>query len=637
MSAPIIIQAELDLSRMRAGVEDLESTVGQMSPDRIYKEMVRAADAFVKRIEAAKIGGGGSFLGGLLSGVTKYVDNIGRAKIAWKSVYDAQIAGGATVEAAQQQANTWAASSVAEMSGGLKKLQGAAQVLAERFGAGAGVAGAVGVAAVGAVGLYGAFKLASGAAGGITKAVTGVGSAFGSIFGALGSIGGALSSAFSFVWDIGANIVSSIGGALSYVGGFIADTFSSAFSYVKDIVGGVFSWMKNTVFSAVGAWLGTVSFGVGVLAVAGGRLSKMTGKTAKADDDPTKDFGFLQNVIEASGEAISRFIDRVQVLFGGWFTGTSNLVETAAGYLSMAIDWFIPKIENLVVTVLGGVLQVISIADSIAGAVYALFSGDFAAAGAMVINAAVKVVEGVQALLKMFAPQINWVVDKIAQLAGGVLSLIAKGFAYIESPLKTVFGFIMTVGSKIFEVVIDIAATAMEFFSSGSSVALNSSRSAQYGLSLAGSKMTNSASAGTWAVALETAAKSISDSGAAGIDAAGAMDGVLGELGEWLTGVSTALDKDADAKYGGLLDPAKQAIEKLLKTMGMGSIDNAEAAKTEEGAAGGGKAVESIDSVLGAVNIGQDRALSEQKKTLTEQKKTNEILGRIQNKGGALT
>ena len=637
MSAPIVIQAELDLSRMRAGVEDLESTVGQMSPDRIYKEMVRAADAFVKRIEAAKIGGGGSFLGGLLSGVTKYVDNIGKAKIAWKSVYDAQIAGGATVEAAQQQANIFQAEAVARMSGALQRVQGAAQVLAERFGAGAGVAGAVGVAAVGVVGLYGAFKLASAAAGGITKAVTGVGSAFGSIFGALGSIGGALSSAFSFVWDIGANIVSSIGGALSYVGGLISDTFSSAFSYVKDIVGGVFSWMKNTVFSAVGAWLGTVSVGVGVLAVAGARLTKSAGQTAKADDDPTKDFGFLQNVIEASGEAISRFIDRVQVLFGGWFTGTSNLVETAAGYLSMAIDWFIPKIESLVVTVLNGVLQVISIADSVAGAVYALFSGDFAAAGAMVINAAVKVVEGVQALLKMFAPQINWVVDKIAQLAGGVLSLIAKGFAYIESPLKTVFGFIMTVGSKIFEVVIDIAATAMEFFSSGSSVALNSSRSAQYGMSLEGSKMTNSASAGTWAVALETAAKSISDSGAAGIDAAGAMDGVLGELGEWLTGVSTSLDKDADAKYGGLLAPAKEAIEKLLKTMGMGSIDNAEAAKTEEGAAGGGKAVESIDSVLGAVNIGQDRALSEQKKTLTEQKKTNEILGRIQNKGGALT
>ena len=150
------------------------------------------------------------------------------------------------------------------------------------------------------------------------------------------------------------------------------------------------------------------------------------------------------------------------MLVGGWFAGAGDLVGVAAGYLSSAIDWVIPKLQSVIVSVLTGVLKVISIADSIAGAVYALFSGDFAAAGAMVINAAVKVVEAMQGIITMLAPQINWIVSKVAMLAGGVLSLVAKGFAYIESPLKNTLGFVMNVSVKIYEAVIDIVSIANE-------------------------------------------------------------------------------------------------------------------------------------------------------------------------------
>lgn len=639
MAAPIVIQAQLDMSRMRADVATVADSVGAMSPNKIYKEMSRAADVFVSKIQKAKIGGGGSFAAGLLSGTSKYLTKIGEAKLAWKSVYDAQIAGGASVAEATNQANQMQARSVADMAGAYTKLQAAASVLAERLGGGAGVAGALGVAAAGAGGLFLAFKGVSSVAGGIGVVVGGIGSAFTSITGILSSVGSALSSAFSFVWDIGANIISSIGGALSYVGGLIGDTFSSAFGYVRDIVGGVFSWMKNTVFSAVGAWLGTVSLGVGVLAIAGARLGKSAGQSTKAADDPTKDFGFLQNVIEKSGDAIGRFIDKVQMLVGGWFAGAGDLVGVAAGYLSSAIDWVIPKLQSIIVTVLTGVLKVISIADSIAGAVYALFSGDFAAAGAMVINAAVKVVEAIQGIITMLAPQINWIVSKIAILAGGVLSLVAKGFAYIESPIKTVFGFIMTVGAKIFDVILDIAATAMEYFGeSGSSKALNGARSAQMQMSLEGGKMSRSAGSGTWSAALESAAKSIGDSGAAGIDAAGAMNGVLEDLNTWLKGVSKDLDPNAESKYGGLLNPAKEAIEKLIKTLGGGSIVGPDApAAADAEKKNGASAVDSIDSVVGSIKVGADVAADLQKKTVTEQKKTNVLLGQISNKSGALT
>ena len=664
MAAPIVIQAQLDMSRMRADVATVSNSVGAMSPNKIYKEMSRAADVFVSKIQKAKIGGGGSFAAGLLSGTSKYLTKIGEAKLAWQAVYDAQIKGGASVADATNNANQMQAQAVAAMAGGFSKLQAAASVLAARLGGGAGVAGALGVAAAGAGALFLGFKGVSAIAGGIGGIVGGIGSAFTSITGVISSVGSALTSAFSFVWDIGAEIVSSIGGALSYVGGLIGDTFSSAFGYVRDIVGGVFSWMKNTVFSAVGAWLGTVSLGVGVLAIAGARLGKSAGATKKADDDPTKDFGFLQNVIEKSGDAIGRFIDKVQMLVGGWFAGSGDLVGTAAGYLSNAIDWVIPKLQSVIVSVLTGVLKVISIADSIAGAVYALFSGDFAAAGAMVINAAVKVVEAMQGIITMLAPQINWIVSKVAMLAGGVLSLVAKGFAYIESPLKNTLGFVMNVSVKIYEAVVDIVSIANELVKifidiadslnvlgldnpvldmtkavvSGVSQSIENARGLQNAGSLAAEKMTGSASSGTWAVALESAAKSIGDSGAAGIDAAGAMNGVLGDLNTWLKGVSTNLDSGAESKFGGLLNPAKDAIEKLIETLGGGSILGADApgaadAEKQKGAT----SVDSIDSVVGSIKVGADVAADLQKKTVTEQKKTNVLLGQISNKSGALT
>ena len=639
MAAPIVIQAQLDMSRMRADVATVSNSVGAMSPNKIYKEMSRAADVFVSKIQKAKIGGGGSFAAGLLSGTSKYLTKIGEAKLAWKSVYDAQIAGGASVAQATNNANQMQARAVAEMAGAFTKLQASASVLAGRLGGGAGVAGALSVAAAGAGALFLGSKGVSAIAGGIGGIVGGIGSAFTSITGVISSVGSALTSAFSFVWDIGAEIVSSIGGALSYVGGLIGDTFSSAFGYVRDIVGGVFSWMKNTVFSAVGAWLGTVSLGVGVLAIAGARLGKSAGQTTKAADDPTKDFGFLQNVIEKSGDAIGRFIDKVQMLVGGWFAGAGDLVGIAAGYLSSAIDWVIPKLQSVIVSVLTGVLKVISIADSIAGAVYALFSGDFAAAGAMVINAAVKVVEAIQGIITMLAPQINWIVSKVAMLAGGVLSLVAKGFAYIESPIKTVVGFIMTAASKILGAVIEVAALGMEYFGdTGSSKALLGARAFKDQLSLEGGKMSRRADSGSWSAALESAAKTIGDSGAAGIDAAGAMNGVLGDLNTWLKGVSTNLDSGAESKFGGLLNPAKDAIEKLIATLGGGSILGADApAAADAEKKNGASAVDSIDSVVGSIKVGADIAADLQKKTVTEQKKTNVLLGQISNKAGALT
>ena len=262
MAAPIVIQAQLDMSRMRADVATVSNSVGAMSPNKIYKEMSRAADVFVSKIQKAKIGGGGSFAASLLSGTAKYLTRIGEAKIAWEAVYNAQLEGGATVAEATNKANEVQAQAVAAMSSGFTKLHAGASALGLRLGVGeGGVAAALGVAAAGAGALFLGFKGVTMIAGGIGGIVGGIGSAFSSITGILSSVGSALSSAFSFVWDIGANIISSIGGALSYVGGLIGDTFSSAFGYVRDIVGGVFSWMKNTVFSAVGAWLGTVSLG----------------------------------------------------------------------------------------------------------------------------------------------------------------------------------------------------------------------------------------------------------------------------------------------------------------------------------------------------------------------------------------
>jgi hypothetical protein len=219
-----------------------------------------------------------------------------------------------------------------------------------------------------------------------------------------------------------------------------------------------------------------------------------------------------------------------------------------------------------------------------------------------------------------------------------VLSLVAKGFAYIESPLKTVVGFIMTVGAKIFDVILDIAATAMEYFGeSGSSKALNGARSAQMQMSLEGGKMSRSAGSGSWSAALESAAKSLGDSGAAGIDAAGAMNGVLGDLNTWLKGVSTNLDSGAESKFGGLLNPAKEAIEKLIKTLGGGAILGADAPAADAEKQKGASAVDSIDSVVGSIKVGADIAADLQKKTVTEQKKTNVLLSQISNKSGALT
>ena len=128
MAAPIVIQAQLDMSRMRADVATVSNSVGAMSPNKIYKEMSRAADVFVSKIQKAKIGGGGSFAASLLSGTSKYLTKIGEAKLAWKAVYDAQIAGGASVAEATNQANQQQARAVAEMAGGFSKLQAGASV-----------------------------------------------------------------------------------------------------------------------------------------------------------------------------------------------------------------------------------------------------------------------------------------------------------------------------------------------------------------------------------------------------------------------------------------------------------------------------------------------------------------------------
>lgn len=636
MSAPIVIQAELDLSRMASDIKESTRFVSDLAPNKISKVMASAADVFVKKIEAAKLGGdkGGGLFGRILSGSVSYINNLGKARLAWQSVYKAQIAGGASVEEATKQANIWQAEAVASLAGGFARLTSGAKALTAQLGGGAGIAGAVGVAAVAVGGLYFSFQGAKSVATSMVSVVGGIGSAFSSLTSVIGSIGSAIGSAFSFVWSIGAEIVSSIGGALTYVGGLIGDTFSSAFGYVKDIVSGVFSWMKNTVFSAVGAWLGTVSLSVGVLAVAGARLSKTGGQSAQSDDDTSKDFGFLQNVIEKSGEAITRFIDKIQVLVGGWFAGVGDLVSVAAEYLTAAIDWIIPKLQSVIVTVLTGVLKVISTADSIVGAVSALFSGDFAAAGAMIISASVKVVEGIQGIIKMLAPQINWIASKITMLAGGVLSLVASGFAHIESPLKTSLGFIMTIGAKILNFTLDFIAVAMEYYESGSSASLNSARSAQHAMALSGQKLTTSAGRGDWAKSLEDTAKNLSDSGAAGIDAAGAMSGVLGDLSGWLKGVSSDLDPDAEAKFGGLLDPAKEAIEMLLKTLGGGKIEGVDKDKDKNK---GASAVDSIDSVLGSIKVGEDKAAELQKRTLTEQRKTNGLLTQIAGGAGALT
>jgi hypothetical protein len=281
----------------------------------------------------------------------------------------------------------------------------------------------------------------------------------------------------------------------------------------------------------------------------------------------------------------------------------------------------------------------------------------------MVINAAVKVVEAIQGIITMLAPQINWIVSKIAMLAGGVLSLVAKGFAYIESPLKTTLGFVMNVSVKIYEAVVDIVSIANELVKifidiadslnvlgldnpvldmtkavvAGVSSSIENARGLQYAGSLAAGKMTGSAGSGTWALALESAAKTIGDSGARGIDAAGAMNGVLGDLNTWLKGVSTNLDSGAESKFGGLLNPAKDAIEKLIKTLGGGSILGADAPAADTEKQKGASAVDSIDSVVGSIKVGADIAADLQKKTVTEQKKTNVLLGQISNKAGALT
>ena len=76
----------------------------------------------------------------------------------------------------------------------------------------------------------------------------------------------------------------------------------------------------------------------------------------------------------------------------------------------------------------------------------------------------------------------------------------------------------------------------------------------------------------------------------------------------------------------------------MISTLGGGSILGADApgAADAEKQKGAG-AVDSIDSVVGSIKVGADIAADLQKKTVTEQKKTNVLLGQISNKAGALT
>ena len=86
------------------------------------------------------------------------------------------------------------------------------------------------------------------------------------------------------------------------------------------------------------------------------------------------------------------------------------------------------------------------------------------------------------------------------------------------------------------------------------------------------------------------------------------------------------------------MNPARDAIEKLIATLGGGSILGADApAAADAEKQKGASAVDSIDSVVGSIKVGADIAADLQKKTVTEQKKTNVLLGQISNKAGALT
>lgn len=134
------------------------------------------------------------------------------------------------------------------------------------------------------------------------------------------------------------------------------------------------------------------------------------------------------------------------------------------------------------------------------------------------------------------------------------------------------------------------------------------------------------------------AGKDIENAGKQGLGTAQGIEDALTKLSEISRNKADELDPDRQEKFGGRLDPLKQVLEDLKKSLGTGKVVDPLGAivdtldKTKD-VAGGGSTTASIDTALGTVKMAGsfDKQAMMQKNQLTEAQKQTMILQKMQD------
>ena len=552
-----------------------------------------------------------------------------------------------------------------------------------------------GVLVVAGVAVYASWKAISG----LLSVIAGVASVISSIFSAFGSVIAGIGDLFGAVIDIVGSLAESLGaviGALYEVGSAILAQVYAPFDYVfgkigdmwgsvYDTIMGGFASIKNYILGALTvatlAWLGTLAWDSGVFGrgLAGLKAMMSGGKMATPKFDASgkeiEQGGFLQQVAEKSYVSIQKFFNQVQKMFGTFFATTYDFVKIASDKVSMVVDWLTKNLQAFISKAIDVALYFTSVLDSTVGIFLAMFQGDWSGAGAMALDVVAKVADGMASVVRLVATPLDFIVDHVVKFLGQIMTWLGENGKSVESVIFQIMGQVLNVIRKVAEVVVDVMAT----INSGTMGAIDNFRNAfptvvsimdgtftEYTgmdarpdsnlakdttqaiydrtvgaldkMGIVSSKLIGGGYKGMSTDFLTKSGKEMTEMGTSGLGTGKMLEDALAKLAEVSRNKAKELDPKAQEKFTGALDPLKQVLEDLKKSLGTGKVVDPLGAivdtldKTKD-VAGGGSTTASIDTALGTVKMAGsfDKQAMMQKNQLTEAQKQTMILQKMQD------
>ena len=707
------------------------------SAEAFETKMMKAIDLMIAKLKTATIGNsrGANLFVALLKGSAQYVVNLGAAKVAWESVYNAELRAGKTAEEAQRSADINQAAAVAASTSGITKvIKGMTAIkdravaafaplrnfngaslsagigeMAAKFGKVGEIAGKmfspivdvggkainfignnigkiVGVMVVGGATVYASWKAISGLLSiiqGIASVVSsifsafgsviaGIGDLFGSVIDIVGSLAESLGAVIGAVYEIGAAVVAQIYAPFDYAFGKIGDLWGS----VYDTIMGGFSSIKSYILGALTAatmlWLGKIAWDSGIFGQGLAGLNAMFSGGAQnvgrkdASGEIIDEGGVLQKVAEKASGSIKRFFDTVQKMFGVFFASSGDIISVVAEKVSIAIDWITANMQSFIASAIDVALYITTVLDSTVGFFRALFQGDWSGAGAMALDVGAKITDGLATIISLIAPTLDWIANKVTVVTGVLLEQLGNGFSLIEQQVRQTLGFVAKVMTQIADMVLTVGRYFEQLFQMGkeaywrmtnpvkatleSVTGSNATkRAVEAGSMFSGAdeaigklkifanKTISTSGSGAFSKATMELGKDIQKMGTDGLGLSNILTDGLARLAESARGKRDELDPNAVANYGGTLDPLKNMLEDLKKSLGLGKVIEGQGKllendKNAQDLANGGGNTLAVDTALGTVKLAGsfDKTAMLAKNALTEAQRQTMILQQTQ-------